>query len=503
MNSARNIIVGSLVAVALLVGLLMWNPRSSSAGKSADGTPAKPLLVYCAAGMKGPMEAIARDYERRFGVPVQLQFGGSGTLLSNLRVSKRGDLFLAADDSFLELARSNRLIAETFPLARMTPVIAVKKGEESRFRALAGLEQDGVSLAFANPEAAAIGKVCRDLLQQAGRWDALQPRIKVLKPTVNDLANDVKLGTVDAAFVWDSTVAQYPELEAVHVPELDTGMATVSLAVLSFTAQPTAALRFARFAAARDAGLAEFERHHFSVVRGDVWSEAPEVLLFSGGVNRLAIEDTLRQFEEREGVRVTRVYNGCGILTAQIRSGQRPDAYFACDVSFMNSVTDYFRPAVNLAQTRMVILTQRGNPKNLRNLSDLTKPGLALGVANEHQAALGALTARLLRSQGLLDQVMANVKVQTPTADLLVNQIRTGSLDAVVVYAANASQVRDLLDVIELTEPEALAIQPYAIGRNSEHAQLMDRLLAALRSTESRQRFEETGFNWRAPSETP
>jgi ABC-type molybdate transport system substrate-binding protein len=136
-------------------------------------------------------------------------------------------------------------------------------------------------------------------------------------------------------------------------------------------------------------------------------------------------------------------------------------------------------------------------------LSDLTKPGLALGVANEHQAALGALTARLLRSQGLLGQVMANVKVQTPTADLLVNQIRTGSLDAVVVYAANASQVRDLLDVIELTEPEALAIQPYAIGRNSEHAQLMDRLLAALRSTESRQRFEETGFNWRAPSETP
>jgi len=503
MHSARNVIVGSLLAFAVLVGLLLWQPRSPGRSDASGGTLAKPLLVYCAAGMKAPMEAIAHSYQRRFGVPVQLQFGGSGTLLSNLRVSRQGDLFLAADDSFLDLARSNRLVAETLPLARMTPVIAMKKGAGSRFKTLADLGQDGVTLALANPEAAAIGKVCRDLLQRAGRWDTLQPRIKVLKPTVNDLANDVKLGTVDAAFVWDSTVAQYPELEAVHVPELDSGVASVSLAVLASTTQPTAALRFARFAAARDAGLTEFERHHFTVVRGDVWSEAPEVLLFSGGVNRLAIEDTLRRFEEREGVKVTRVYSGCGILTAQIRSGQRPDGYFACDVSFMNSVSDYFRPAVNLAQTRMVILTRKGNPQNLRSLADLTKPGLVLGVANEQQSALGSLTARVLRSQGVFERVMTNVKVQTPTADLLVNQIRTGSLDAVVVYTANTSQVRDLLDVIELPESEALAIQPYAIGRNSDHAHLMDRLLAALRSRESRQRFEEVGFRWRAPAETP
>jgi ABC-type molybdate transport system substrate-binding protein len=169
----------------------------------------------------------------------------------------------------------------------------------------------------------------------------------------------------------------------------------------------------------------------------------------------------------------------------------------------MTTVSDFFTPAVNLAQTRMVILTQKGNPKNFRGLADLTKPGLALGVANEQQSALGSLTARLLRSQGLLEKVMANVKVQTPTADLLVNQIRTGSLDAVVVYTANTSQVRDLLDVVELPEPEALAIQPYAIGRNSDHAQLMDRLLATLRSAESRQRFEATGFRWREEGAKP
>ena len=37
-------------------------------------------------------------------------------------------------------------------------------------------------------------------------------------------------------------------------------------------------------------------------------------------LNRVAIEESLREFEAREGARVTRVYNGCGILTAQIRA---------------------------------------------------------------------------------------------------------------------------------------------------------------------------------------
>ena len=57
--------------------------------------------------------------------------------------------------------------------------------------------------------------------------------------------------------------------------------------------------------------------------------------------------------------------------------------------------------------------------------------------------------------------------------------MRTGSLDAVIVYQANTSQVRNLLDVVQLELPTAKAVQPYGVGRNSAHKLLMDRLLAA------------------------
>jgi ABC-type molybdate transport system substrate-binding protein len=110
------------------------------------------------------------------------------------------------------------------------------------------------------------------------------------------------------------------------------------------------------------------------------------------------------------------------------------------------------------------------------------------------------LSARLLRSAGLWEAVKSNLAVQAPTGDLLVNQLRSGALDVALVYAANASAVADLVDRVPLSGPGTLAVQPYAVGRDSDHAQLMGRLLRALESQASRDRFLAAGFQTEEPA---
>jgi ABC-type molybdate transport system substrate-binding protein len=239
------------------------------------------------------------------------------------------------------------------------------------------------------------------------------------------------------------------------------------------------------------------------VVEGDVWAKEPEILLFSGGVNRPAIESTLNAFAQREGCKLTRVYNGCGILVAQMKAGARPDAYFACDVSFMHQVQDLFFEAMNVSGTDILIAVPKGNPRGIASLEDLTKAGLKLGVANAEQSALGALTARMLEGAGLLPGVMANVRSQTPTADMLVNQLRAGGLDAVIVYEANISQVREHLDLVRIDLPSAKAVQPYAIAQGSQYKHLAQRLLDAITSTESQEKYDKAGFRWLYLSKKP
>ena len=76
--------------------------------------------------------------------------------------------------------------------------------------------------------------------------------------------------------------------------------------------------------------------------------------------------------------------------------------------------------------------------------------------------------------------------------------IRTGSLDAVIVYRSNAVNVLEHLEVVPIELPTAFAVQPYAVGKNSDHKYLMGRLLEAVKSAESKERFLSVGFEWKA-----
>lgn len=487
----------SLTAAAVLIILLAWNPNAHKTKNAGDS-----ILMYCAAGIRVPVNEIAEQYNHQsYGQLIQLQYGGSNTLLNQLEVARIGDLYLAADNSYMETAIKKGLVKETIPIASIRPVVVVRSGNPKNIHHIEDLLRDDVRVALGNPEAAAVGKKTRQLLINSGHWKQLSQRATVYTPTVNEVANGVKVGSVDAGIVWDTTVAQYPELDAVRLPELDAGTAQILIGVLSSSNQPTAALRFARYLTAQDQGLKVFHQHGYEVVDGDSWELHPNLTLYSGGVNRIAIEETIERFQQREDAHINIVYNGCGILCAQmkgLRHGDRhgifPDAYFACDISFMDQVHDLFLDPVNVSETDMVIITDPDNRHDIHSLQDLGAPGIRLGIANPDESALGALTRQLWRTLQLENMLQGNISTQTPTADMLVNQVKLGGLDAAIVYRANVSHIISDINVISIDHPLARAIQPYAAARDTLHGQTVDRLLAAIRRSKSN--FEAAGFRY-------
>lgn len=478
------------VSFVLITGLLF------SCQNSKENKTTQELTMYCAAGMKAAVSKIANDYQQEYGVKVNLQYGGSGTLLSNLSIAKRGDLYLAADQSYIEKAMDKGLIEETQPLAFLKPVIAVAVNNPKSIYKLDDLKKDNIKFAIANPDAASIGRLTRKILMETGRWEEISSIISVMKPTVNEVANDIKIGTIDAAIIWDAVANQYPELDFLSLPEWDKYKQQTTVGVLKSSKNPTEALKFLRYLSASDKGLLTFSALGYSPIQGDPWNEKPELLFYSGGVNRLAIEKTIQAFEKREGVDVIRVYNGCGILVSQMKAGQQPDAYLSCDVTFMDEVQGSFQEINNVSTTDIVIATSKENDKNLMTLEDLTRPGLKLGVCNPKQSALGALTVSLLDNVGIREDIMKNVVVQTPTADLLVNQLRTGALDAAIVYSANVASIQDKLTVLKIDAVAATATQNIGINTSSDYKFLTRRLYQRITSEASKKLYLENGFGW-------
>ena len=493
MNRSRLIFLGLLASLVVPLGILLWRPADHG----------EKVMLYCAAGMRKPLEIIARRFEEEYGIAVDLQYGGSGTLLGNVEASGSGDLYLAADSSYIDIARKKGLADESIPVAYLSAGFLVAKGNPFGLASLADLAKDeNLRISMGNPEAASIGKFTRKILEQEGLWESVSGRTLVTKPTVNELANDVKLGAADVAVVWDAVAKQYPDLDFVRVPAFDRERKDVTITVLRSAENVTDALRFARYVGARDRGLRVFEQEGYAVAEGDRWAWRPELVFFSGAMLRPAITGKMERFQEREGVDLQFVPNGCGVLVAQMRAGARPDAYFSCDQSFMTSVQDLFEPASMVSSNDMVILAHDQARPEIRSVRDLTKPGLRVGVAHPEKSALGALTNRLLGVMHV--DLGANKILDSATGDFLVNQLRAGSLDAVIVYRSNAMAHPTTLKearIVEIDHPRAVAHQPFAVGANSDHKHLMNRLFQALVAADGRAEFLKYGFRWELKNE--
>lgn len=505
-NPANNLLVLTLLSIAVIAGL-SWLLVPPQKNPSIDGESARTgeLYLYCAAGMRYPMEKIIQQYQEDFGVTIETSFKGSNTLLSELEIGKTGDLYLAADDSYVQLARERGLAVESIPLARLKPVIAVRKDNPRGIAAVDDLLAGDVKVAIGDPDATAVGKKTKKLLTASGHWERLAQRVTangVSHPTVNEVANAVKLGSVDVGITWDSTVAQYPELTVIEVPELDAGQAQVELAVLASSKKPTAALKFARFVAARDRGLQVFNEFGFDIVEGDQWVESPTLTLFAGAVNRAALKPVIEQFERREGVSVTTRFDGCGILTAQMRTMQEnqesgfPDSYMACDIYYLKTVKEMFEAGRIVSDTDIVIVVPQGNPKGVKTLDDLARPGMRVAVGQPDQCTIGILTRRLLQDAGLYEKMFDEgiVVTQATSSAQLVPAVATGSVDAVLAYATDTRAESDKVDAIRIDAPTAHAQQPFTTALRSDHKQLSRRLYDHI--ARSREAFESAGFNF-------
>lgn len=518
-NALWVLLIGAVLLIVLLISLMRVGPQQNDPDQET-------LIVFSAAGMRVPMEEIAQQYEDEYGVKLEIQYNGSNTLLNQLQTDKfsNADIYLAADDFYTDKAVELGLAVDTIPIAHQRPVIAVRKDSDKKIESIADLLRDDVRVAVANPDQAAVGKAARKQLLKAtvgdtNRWEQLEKHVTengVFKPTVNDIATDVQVGTsIDAAIVWDSTVAMpkyKDELIGISVPELDNDPNLISVAVLRSSENLTAAYRFARFIAAREKGLQIFAKYGTKPVEGDVWAETPEITFFCGAVNRRTTEKILDEFQADEGVIVNTIYDGCGILTSrmkgiedQLQSQGFPDVYMACDLYYLENVKNWFQEAANVSDVELVIAVPKGSEK-VRSLGDLVNPDVRVAVGEPSQCTIGALTRRLLQNEGLYEQFLEKQKqaeevvVEKSSSAHLVPDVVTGHVDAAVAYITDVLPNQDKVDIIRIESPLNLAIQPFSIAKTSDHKYLLRRLFK--RISNSPEAFESVGFHFRLDADS-
>ena len=126
------------------------------------------LIVHAAAVLAGPIEELRPIWEKQNSVRINVTYDGSGSLLGRLRAGAPGDVYLAAEHSYLDDATREGLVGDTKTIAKLTAVIATQRGNPKRVQTLADLLRSDVRVSLADPDAAAIGSFTRRIMKAQG-----------------------------------------------------------------------------------------------------------------------------------------------------------------------------------------------------------------------------------------------------------------------------------------------------------------------------------------------
>jgi len=249
-----------IVLVTLILVLTIVHQAQSSSNR---------ILIYAGAASKPATEEIVKGFKEKTGIVADVIFGGSGFVLSQMKLSKKGDLYFPGSSDFMELAKKERLV---FPesekiVVYLVSAINVQKGNPKGIHSLRDLTKDGIRAAIANPEMVCVGTYAVEIIEKnltPSEKEKFKKNLVNYTESCEKTASVISLKAVDAVIGW--RVFQYWDPERIESillkPEAISRIGYIPIAISRFTEDKIAAQKFIDFLSSSH-GKTTFQKYHY------------------------------------------------------------------------------------------------------------------------------------------------------------------------------------------------------------------------------------------------
>jgi molybdate transport system substrate-binding protein len=228
--------------------------------------------------------------------------------------------------------------------------------------------------------------------------------------------------------------------------------------------------------------------------------EPKSITAFVGSASKPPMDEAAQAFTAKTGIRVYLTYGGSGSILSQIELSKSGDLYIPGSPDYIakaarKSIVDPVA-VKRIAYLIPVIAVQHGNPKNIKSLSDLAKPGVTVGIGNPQAVCLGLYAVELLDYNHLLADVSKNIVTNAENCEKTATLISLKSVDAIIGWDVFHDWDPDNIDVVYLP-PEQLPRIGYIPGVLTKFAQDREnaqKFLDFLVSPEGQQIFSKWGY---------
>ncbi|MFC0524339.1 molybdate ABC transporter substrate-binding protein [Pontibacillus salicampi] len=164
------------------------------------------IIISAAASLQAPLEEIVTSYEKiNPNVPIIVNYGGSGSLQTQIAQGAPVDLFISASSLHMKSLVDEDIIKEdnTYPL--MGNSIVVIKSKAQSWKSLQEVVDEKSKIAIGTPATVPAGKYAKQSLQNTGLWTSVVDYLVYAKDVTHVLTL-VEEQSVSAGFVYGSDV---------------------------------------------------------------------------------------------------------------------------------------------------------------------------------------------------------------------------------------------------------------------------------------------------------
>ncbi|MFA7694925.1 MAG: molybdate ABC transporter substrate-binding protein [Methanoregula sp.] len=261
MNYLRHGTILAIMIVCLLFAAGCTSTTSTPATGNTQSGSQDSILVYAGAGLKAPLDEIGLHFTNQTGIAVQYNYGGAGTLVSQMNLTRKGDVFMPGSTVEFATAKSQGLVNDSQYVAYHVPVIVVQKGNPKNITTLSDFTRTGLKVALGDANATAIGKAGTKMFKALNITAAVEKNVVTRTPTINELTTAMKTGQADVAIL---TLDQYDPatMDKIEIPLSQNVVLITPIGATTFSQNTNAANKFVAFVAS-DEGKAIFVAHGF------------------------------------------------------------------------------------------------------------------------------------------------------------------------------------------------------------------------------------------------
>ena len=209
-----------------------------------------PVVVFAGSASQPPLEEAMEAFEAKTGIPVILHIGGSGAMLSQIRLTGHGDLYIPGSPDYMEKAQAFGLVGNDVEiLAYLVPALLVPEGNPLGIIGLQDLGRPGLRVGLADPDGVCVGLYAVEILEANELASTVRPNLKGMVESCAKAASMIPLKLVDVVIGWREFASWKPELmDAVLLePEQIPRLAYIPAARLQNAGNPQGADTFVDF----------------------------------------------------------------------------------------------------------------------------------------------------------------------------------------------------------------------------------------------------------------